>query len=305
MSTLTTPAPGPVSGVLGRVRAFLRLVAIEHSVLALPFAYIATLTAMWQRDRRVDWVVLVLVTVAMVAGRTFAMAVNRIIDRKIDAVNPRTAGRELVTGVVSPTTATAGALVALAVFLGVAAALNRLTLVLSPLAVVPLVAYPYAKRVTWAPHAVLGLAQAVAPVGAWIAVTGRWSWTAVVLGVAVGAWIGGFDIIYALQDRQVDERIGVKSLPVRFGPVVALRVSRVVHLVTVVLLVAFGLLAGLGPVWYVVVAAAGVGLAYEQRLVSATDLTRVNRAFFTVNGWLGVGVFVAAVVGLGLGGLRP
>jgi 4-hydroxybenzoate polyprenyltransferase len=283
------------------VRAFLALVTIEHSVFALPFAFVAALNALHPDVR---WGDLALITVAMVGGRTFAMAANRIIDRHIDARNPRTAGRELVTGAVSVRTAWTGALVALAVFLLAAALLDPLALALAPLAVIPLVLYPYAKRVTWAPHAVLGLAQAVAPVGAWIAVTGQWSWTAVVLGLAVGCWIGGFDIIYALQDWEVDRRIGVKSLP-RFGPAAALRWSRAAHGATVVLLVLFGLLAGAGGWWYAGVAVMAVALGYEQSLVRPSDLSRVNRAFFTVNGYVGIAVLVFALADLLARGLHP
>ncbi|HLZ37096.1 MAG TPA: menaquinone biosynthesis prenyltransferase MqnP [Mycobacteriales bacterium] len=297
MSALTGPAAAPQ----GPVRAFLRLVMIEHSVFALPFAYVAALTAMAPDVR---WGDLALVTVAMVAARTFAMGANRIIDREIDARNPRTASRELVTGAVSLRTAVAGALVALALFLAAAAALNPLAFALAPLAVVPLVAYPYAKRVTWAPHAVLALSQAVAPIGAWIAVTGRWSWTAVVLGLAVGIWIGGFDIIYALQDYEVDRVIGVRSLPVRFGPVVALRVARVAHALTVALLVWFGALTGAGAWWYAGVAASAAALAYEQSLVRPDDLRKVNRAFFTVNGFVGIGLFAFALADLIARGLH-
>ena len=288
----------------GRVRAFLRLVMIEHSVFALPFAYVAALTAMYSVDRTVHWLDLFLVTVAMVGARTFAMAANRIIDRHIDARNPRTAHRELVTGAVSVRTAWTGALAALAVFLGAAAALNPLCLALAPLAVTPLVVYPYGKRFTWAPHAILGLAQMVAPIGAWLAVTGEWSWAAVVLGLAVGCWIGGFDLIYALQDYEIDRQIGVRSLPARFGPVVALWCSRAAHLATVALLVTFGVAAGMGPLWYAGVAVTAVALAYEQALVAPDDLSRVNRAFFTVNGFVGIALFCFAVADLVVRGLR-
>lgn len=198
-ATATPPRPGPI-------RAFLRLVAIEHSVFALPFAYLSALTAMRVTGTGLRWGDLALVTVAMVGARTFALAANRIIDRRIDARNPRTAGRELVTGAVSLRTAWLGALAALAVFLGAAAALNPLCAALAPAAVAPLVVYPYAKRFTDWPHAILALAQAVAPVGAWLAVTGTFagSGPAWLLGAAVGLWIGGFDLIYAAQDATVD-----------------------------------------------------------------------------------------------------
>jgi 4-hydroxybenzoate polyprenyltransferase len=288
----------------GRVRAFLDLVKFEHSIFALPFAYIAALTAMASVNGHVHWRQLALITVAMVGARTFAMAVNRIVDRHIDARNPRTQARELVTGVVSVRTAWVGAVVALGVLMLAAASLNLLCFVLAPVAAVVLAGYPYAKRFTWAPHAVLGLAQTIGPIGAWMAVTGRWSWTAVVLGLAVGCWIGGFDVIYALQDYLVDRQIGVNSLPARFGPNVALAFSRLAHFATVLLLLWFGALAGLGWTWTVGVAGAAVALGYEQRLVKPDDLSKVNRAFFTVNGFVGIGLFCFGLADLVTRGLR-
>jgi 4-hydroxybenzoate polyprenyltransferase len=284
----------------GRVRAFLRLVAIEHSVFALPFAYLSALTAMHRAGDGVRWLDLLLITVAMVGGRTFAMAANRIIDRHVDARNPRTAGRELVTGAVSVRTAWAGAGVALVALLGAAAALNPLCLVLSPLAVIPLGVYPYGKRFTDWPHAILALAQAVAPVGAWLAVTGTFagSGPAWVLGVAVGLWIGGFDLIYACQDTEVDRRIGVRSVPARYGVPFALRASTVAHVVTFGLFVWFGALVGLGWPWWTGLALTAVAFAYQHVVVTPTDLSRVNRAFFTANGFVGIALFAFALLDL-------
>jgi 4-hydroxybenzoate polyprenyltransferase len=283
---------------LRSVSAFLKLVAIEHSVFALPFAYLAALVAM--RERGVNWPDLVLITVAMVGARTFAMAANRIIDRHIDARNPRTAQRELVTGAVSVRTAWIGAVVALAVFLVAAALLNPLCLVLAPLAVLPLVVYPYAKRFTDWPHAVLGLAQLVGPVGAWLAVTGTFAGAgpAFVLGAAVGLWIGGFDLIYACQDAEVDRTIGVRSVPARYGIPFALVLSTVVHVVTFGLFVWFGALVGLDWLWWVGLVLTAVAFAYEHTIVKAHDLSRVNRAFFTANGFVGIALFVFALVDL-------
>ncbi len=297
MTRAATAVAEPVAQS-GAVRGFLRLVVIEHSVFALPFAYLAALTAMRETDRGVEWTTLLLVTVAMVAARTLAMAANRVIDREIDARNPRTASRELVTGALSVRVVVVGMAVALVAFLGSAALLSPLCLLLAPLAVAPLVVYPYGKRFTWLCHAILGLAQAVAPVGAWIAVTGAWSWTAVLLGLAVGTWIGSFDLIYACQDVESDRREGVQSLPARFGVATALRVSAGVHVVTVALLAAFGAAAHLGTWWGVGVAGTAIALSYEHRIVSADDLSRVNRAFFTVNGYVGIGLLAFGLADL-------
>ncbi|HEU4422400.1 MAG TPA: menaquinone biosynthesis prenyltransferase MqnP [Pilimelia sp.] len=300
---VTVAAPRP-----SRVRAFLKLVAIEHSVFALPFAYLSALTAMQLNGGRIRWGDLALITLAMVGGRTFAMAANRIIDRHIDARNPRTSQRELVTGAVSVRTAWAGAVVALAVLLVAAAALNPLCLALSPLAVAPLVVYPYAKRFTNWPHAILALAQAVAPVGAWLAVTGTFagSWPAWVLGVAVGLWIGGFDLIYASQDAEVDRRIGVHSVPARYGVRFALRASTAAHVVTFALFIWYGELVGFGWPWWLGLAATAVAFVYQHVVVTPEDLSRVNRAFFTANGFVGIALFGFALVDLVVRlGLRP
>jgi len=284
------PVPNPI-------KAFLGLVKIEHSIFALPFAYMAALTAMLPR---VNWVTLLLITVAMVGARTFAMAANRILDRRIDARNPRTAGRELVTGVVSVRTAWAGAIAAVAVFLGAAALLNPLCLALAPVAVIPLVLYPYAKRFTNWPHAVLGVAQLIGPVGAWLAVTGtfRGSGPAWVLGAAVGLWIGGFDLIYACQDVDIDREIGVHSVPARYGVRFALWTSSLAHAVTFGLFAWYGVLVGYGWPWWVGLGVTAVAFGYEHAVVRPGDLSRVNRAFFTANGVVGIVLFVFALIDL-------
>ena len=285
------------------VRAFLRLVMIEHSVFALPFAYIAALTAMFRMTGSVHWTELLLVTVAMVGLRTFAMACNRIIDREIDARNPRTANRELVTGAVSVCSAWTGALVAVVVFLGAAALLNPLCLALAPIAVVPMVVYPYGKRFTHFPHAILGVAQAMGPIGAWLAVTGTWSWDAVVLGLAVGVWIGGFDLIFACQDVAADRAHGVKSVPARFGIRAALYGSRACHVVTTGLLIWYGAATHAGAWWWVGLAVVIGAFLYEHSIVKPADLSRLNRAFFTVNGIIGITLFVFALLDLVARGL--
>ncbi|NUU25522.1 MAG: 4-hydroxybenzoate octaprenyltransferase [Streptomycetaceae bacterium] len=295
----------PAPSEEGRTRAFLRLVMIEHSVFALPFAYIAALTAMFQVNGHLHYWELFLVTVAMVGLRTFAMACNRIIDREIDARNPRTATRELVTGKISVRTAWTGALVALFFYLVAAALLNPLCFALAPLAVVPMVVYPYGKRFTDIPHAILGLAQAIGPIGAWIAVTGDWSWDAVVLGLAVGTWIGGFDLIFGCQDVAADRAHGVKSVPARWGIASALHASRVTHVITTILFLWFGALTDAGFFWYLGLLIVAAAFFYEHSLVKPDDLSKLNRAFFTTNGFIGIALFVCALLDLVVRGLRP
>ncbi|MFG2890094.1 menaquinone biosynthesis prenyltransferase MqnP [Streptomyces sp. NPDC048248] len=298
MTSAAAAVPQP-----GRTRSFLRLVMIEHSVFALPFAYIAALTAMFQWDRNIHWGRLLLVTVAMVGLRTFAMAANRIIDREIDARNPRTAGRELVTGAVTVRSAWTGALIAVVVFLGAAALLNPLCLALAPVAVIPMVVYPYGKRFTHFPHAILGLAQAMGPVGAWIAISGTWSWDAVILGLAVGVWIGGFDLIFGCQDVQADRAHGVKSVPARFGIPAALHGARACHAVTTGLLVWYAFATGAGVCFWVGLVIVAAAFLYEHTIVRPHDLSRLNRAFFTVNGFIGIALFACALLDLLVRGL--
>jgi 4-hydroxybenzoate polyprenyltransferase len=296
---IAVPAPR------SKVRAFLSLVMIEHSVFALPFAYIAALTAMWRENRSVHWVQLALITIAMVSARTVAMSANRILDRRYDALNPRTARRELVTGELTVRAAWAGTLAALAVFLIAAGALSWLCLVLAPVAVFVLVLYSYGKRFTDFPQVLLALAQFVAPVGAWLAVTGGVGWAPVALGLAVGTWIGGFDLIYSCQDADIDQRIGSRSFPARFGIGAALATSSAVHALTLASFAWFGAAAGLGTWWWAGVGLTGIVLFYEHAIVHSDDLSRVNRAFFTANGVIGIGLFGFAVADLIAHGLLP
>jgi 4-hydroxybenzoate polyprenyltransferase len=288
----------PAQGIGGKAKAFKNLVLLEHSVFALPFAYIAALTAMFTVSKSVHWLQLLFVTIAMIGARSFAMAVNRIIDREFDAKNPRTAKRELVTGVLSVKAAWIGAVVALAIFLADAAELNWLVFWLAPVAAIPLIVYPYGKRFTNVPHALLALAQAIGPIGAWMAVTGKWSWDAVVLGVAVGIWIGGFDLIFALQDIETDREQGLGSVPARWGISVALTGARIAHAVVTGLFIWFGLLTHAGVFWWIGVAVVACAFVYEHSLLSPTDLSKLTRAFFTVNGFVGIALFCFALLDL-------
>ncbi|MFK4273270.1 UbiA family prenyltransferase, partial [Streptomyces milbemycinicus] len=196
-----------------------------------------------------------------------------------------------------------GALIALAVFLGAAGLLGPLCLALAPVAVVPMVVYPYGKRFTDYPHAILGLAQAIGPIGAWIGVTGEWSWDAVILGLAIGVWIGGFDLIYACQDVAADRAHGVRSVPARFGIAGALYGARVCHVVTTALLVWYALATDAGAFFWVGLLIVAAAFAYEHTIVRPGDLSRLNRAFFTVNGFIGIALFCCALLDLVVRGL--
>ncbi|GAA2937524.1 hypothetical protein GCM10020221_36600 [Streptomyces thioluteus] len=196
-----------------------------------------------------------------------------------------------------------GALVAVVLFLGAAGLLNPLCLALAPIAVIPMVVYPYGKRFTDFPHAILGLAQAMGPVGAWLAVTGSWSGDAVILGLAVGIWIGGFDLIFGCQDVAADRAHGVKSTPARFGIPAALHGARVCHAITTALLVWYGVATHAGVFFWMGMAVVAVAFVYEHTVVRPHDLSRLNRAFFTVNGFIGIALFGCALLDLLVRGL--
>lgn len=257
------------------------MVKWEHTIFALPFAYVGSLLAAgdWPRGEDVLWI-----TVAMFGARTAAMALNRLIDRHIDARNPRTAGRHLPRGLVSNREVSALALIGLAL-LGLAAwELNPLCAAYLPLTVAVLVAYSYTKRFTWTCHLVLGLALSFAPMGGWVGVTGAFHPVAFLLSAAVGLWVAGFDIIYATQDIDFDRFAGLHSIPARFGITSALLVSRLFHLATVGLLIGAGAILDLSAIYYTGVAVVAALLLYEHTLISSRDLSRVNAAFFNVNG---------------------
>lgn len=270
-------------------RDFLSLVVFAHTVFALPFALLsAVLAAGGVPDgRSLLWIL-----VAMVGARSAAMSFNRIVDRRIDAKNPRTARREIPAGVVSPAAAALFCAGSAALFVLAAAQLNRLCLYLSPVALAIVLGYSYAKRFTSFAHLFLGLALAIAPVGAWVAVTGAFALPPVLLGFAVLFWVAGFDVIYSLQDEEFDRAEGLRSIPARFGAARALQIARLFHGATLVLLYAVFLAVSGGWLFGAAVVVAGLFLVRQHRLVSPSDLSRVNAAFFTANGWLSVAVFV-------------
>jgi len=273
-------------------RRFVSLVKLEHTVFALPYAYTGAILALGgvPSARRLFWI-----TVAMVGARSLAMALNRLIDAAIDARNPRTARREIPAGLLSRGNVVAFALASLIVFLIAVWQLAPVTRWLWPIPVAGFVIYPYLKRFTWLCHPFLGAVDGLAPVGGWVAVTNHVDATPFLLGGAVALWIGGFDIIYATMDLEIDRSQGLHSIPRRFGIARALLITRAFHLASVLLLVWLGLTLGLGPLYYLGVAVVAALLAYENSIVSADDLSRVDMAFLTMNGVIAL-VFLAGVL---------
>jgi 4-hydroxybenzoate polyprenyltransferase len=267
-------------------------VKFEHTIFALPFAYLGMVLAVGGIP---SWDKVLWITVAMAAARTMAMSFNRLIDRELDARNPRTARRPLPSGRLSSAEVLAVGTVSGLVLAVAAWVLSDLALKLLPIALVFLLGYHYTKRFTWLSHLVLGVTDAAAPMGAWVAVTNSLDLPALLLGGAVAFWIGGFDIIYACQDVDFDRANGLHSIPVRFGVATALLVARLWHVATLAFLAAVGLVMALGPLYWVGWLLAAGLLAYEHSLVKADDLSRVDVAFFNVNGYLAVAVFVCTM----------
>ena len=276
---------------------YVNLVKLPHTLFALPFALVGVLAG--SRVTPVSWQVVLLVTVAFTAARWVAMGFNRIADRRYDALNPRTRNRELPAGALTVTQAWLSVGLAALVFVAAAGLLNPLCLVLSPIALGWVMLYSFTKRFTWWAHLWLGLGLAIAPVGGYLAVTGRWSdpwWVLLAITVAVATWVAGFDIFYALPDEEFDRQSGLKSAVVRLGERRSILLAKSLHGLTIPALVAFGFGAGFG-VWYYlgVLAAAGI-LAYEHHLVRPGDHSRLDAAFFTMNGVMALVVFGFALV---------
>jgi len=279
-------------GLKDRLRTTLEMIKFSHTLFALPFALLAAVLAARGLP---SWPTLTKILLAMVGARSAAMAHNRLADHEIDAANPRTVSRALPSGALTRGFVRAFLVASVALFLVAAATLNRLTLLLSPLALGLLFFYSYTKRFTWLSHLVLGLCLALAPIGAWIGVAGSIAWTPILLGLTVLLWTAGFDILYALQDEEHDRKTGLKSLPARWGARTALAVSALLHAAMIPLLLAVWRLSGGGALFAASILATAAALLYQHAIVKPGDLSRINAAFFTANGFVSL---VLAVCGI-------
>ncbi len=279
---------------MSALRHFLEAIRFEHTVFALPFAYVAMVLA---ADGWPGWRVVIWVTLAMVGGRTLAMSMNRLADRALDARNPRTAQRHLPRGLLTPGQMTVAAVLAGGLLLLSAWMLNPLCLALSPLAALFLVGYSYTKRFTWLSHWILGFTDGIAAAGGWIAVRATFDPPVYVLWFALTVWIAGFDLIYACQDVDFDRRAGLHSVPARFGVPAALRTAKACHALTIGAFAGLGWMMGLGFLYWAGVLVVAALLVYEHSLVSPGDLSRLDIAFFNVNGYIAVILFCAVLAG--------
>jgi 4-hydroxybenzoate polyprenyltransferase len=283
---------------MGKLATYLSFVRFSHSVFALPFALTGALLA-W-RDHPFSWSQVAWIVVCMVSARSAAMGFNRLVDARFDALNPRTAMRELPRGAMSRVEAAIFVTVSSIVFVFAASRLSTLCLALSPLALAIVFWYSLAKRVTTYTQLFLGLALAIAPVGGWIAAGGRGGIEPWLLGLAIGLWVGGFDILYACQDVEFDRGHGLRSIPARFGIASAIRLSRLMHVGAIVAMAALWRGANLPSLYLVGVAIVAVLLFYEQSLVSDTDLSQVKKAF-DLNGWVGIVYFATTALAVYIG----
>ena len=276
------------------VRHFLDAIKFEHTVFALPFAYVSMVLAAdgWPGWRTVIWV-----TLAMAGARTLAMSVNRLADRFIDAANPRTARRHLPAGLLTTAQVTVAAVMAGVLLLLSASMLNPLCLALAPLAVLFLVGYSYTKRFTWLSHWILGFTDGIAAAGGWIAVRAAFAPPVYVLWFALTVWIAGFDLIYACQDVEFDRGHRLHSIPARFGIPAALATARGCHVLTIASFALLGWMMGLGWLYWAGVALVAGLLVYEHSLVSPGDLSRLDVAFFNVNGYIALILFLSVLAG--------
>ncbi len=285
-----------ISSVFQKTRSLLEMIRFSHTVFAFPFALMSVALASRMAGVLPSFAQLFWICLALVGARTGAMACNRLIDARIDAANPRTADRHLPAGRVTGFEAALLAGIGFALLVLAAWQLNPLCLLLVPALIGLLLFYSYCKRFTFLSHLVLGLCLAAAPVGAWIALRGSLEWPPVVLGLAVLFWVAGFDIFYALQDEEFDRSRGLYSIPARLGAQRAILLARLLHVLMILLLLLLVLLAPLGKIYLGGVFLVAVLLVYEHRLVRADDLSRLDTAFFTMNGYISVSIFVFTLI---------
>ena len=281
--------------MFSRLSIYLSFVRFSHTVFALPFALTGALLA--TRENPITWTQAAWIVLAMVTARSAAMGFNRLVDARFDALNPRTAARELPRGVMTVQEATVFVTLASVAFVWVSFQISLLCGWLSPVALAIVFWYSLAKRYTAYTQAFLGLAMAVAPVGGWLAAGGRGGVEPWLLGLAIGLWVGGFDVLYACQDLEFDRAQGLRSIPVRYGVPASLLISRLMHAGTIACMAALGWLVPLGPIYAAGVALVALLLIYEQSLVSATDLSQVKRAF-DMNGYVGIVYFLVTALAL-------
>ncbi len=285
--------------MISKIRTFLEMIKFEHTIFALPFAYMGAILGAVVVDKRLpEWSECGWILMAMVGARTAAMGLNRVIDKAIDARNPRTAGRAIPAGLIKSAEAILFIAVSFVLLFWAASQLNSLSVKLLPIAVFMTVIYSYTKRFTWLCHVVLGLTLGLAPLGGWVAVTGEVTWPAVLLYVTVALWSAGFDIIYACQDIEFDRKEGLYSIPARFGIAGALGIARVFHALTAVGFALLFVVTDLGWPYLIGMFIAYLLLLYEHRMVKPNDLSKLNAAFFTMNGVLSTVVFAFTFIDL-------
>ena len=278
-----------------QLKIVLEMVKIEHTIFALPFAFMSALLALrgWPDMKQIAWILL-----AMVGARSAAMAFNRLVDLPFDSKNPRTVNRALPRRMITKRFVVGFIIISSAALVFAASQLNRLALILSPLALAIVFFYSFTKRFTWLSHIFLGIALAAAPIGAWVALCGTLGLTPLLLGLAVVLWVSGFDIIYSCQDVDFDGKESLFSIPRRFGTTAALRISFFFHVIMIGILVFLFWKESLGTISYLGLAIVGLLLAYEHSLVRPKDMSRANTAFFTVNGWISILLFLSTMIDL-------
>ncbi len=277
------------------------MIKFQHSIFALPFAYLG---AFLSQMRVPDFITLIWITIAMVGARSFAMAVNRLIDMEIDRRNPRTAERALPKGLLSISNVILFSIISLCLFLLAVYNLAPICRYLWPIVVIPFVIYPYTKRFTWLSHFILGFCLGLAPIGAWIAVTNSFSLEPLLIGAAVLLWVAGFDIFYAIQDMVFDRQHRLYSIPARFGIKTSLSLTKLLHLTSIAILVWLGFRLNLGLFYFIGVFLAAILLVYENSLIKPNDLSRLNVAFFSMNGIISVVMFCFAAIEIMFGRTR-